>query len=149
LIDRLAPLIAEHTLGEQLYVAALLENRSAERYREWAGQVSDAETARGLRACADREDDIAKRIRAHFAAIIGPPRDFERLAPKIQAEVVALFGGRTREQQFAVQAEAERGGEQFWTGLAAAEKDESTKRLLLECAGLEAGSAEFLERLAK
>ena len=147
LVERLGPLLAEHSLGEQLYVVALLESRSADRYREWAGQVADAELARGLRACADREDDIAQRIRAKFAAVLAPPHDFDRLAPRIQAEVAELFGGYSREQQFQIQAQAERGGQQFWTDLAAGEKDESTKRLLLECAALEEGSAKFLESL--
>ena len=147
LVDRLRPLLVEHTLGEQLYVVALLESRSAERYREWAGQVSDSALARSLRQCADREDEIAKRIRERFAAVLRPPGDFERLAQKIQAEVADLFGGRTREQQFRIQGEAERGGEQFWVDLAAVEKDQNTRHALLEYAALEAGSAEFLESL--
>src|SRR5262245_43807564 len=105
LVDRLRPLLVEHTLGEQLYVVALLESRSADRYREWAGQVADPALANGLRACADREDDIANRIRARFAGILTPPHDFDRLAPRIQAEVAALFGGQSREQQFLIQAQ--------------------------------------------
>jgi rubrerythrin len=149
LVERLGPLLAEYSLGEQLYVVALLESRSAERYREWAGQVSDAELARGLRSCAEREDDIAERIRKRFATVLAPPSDFARLAPRIQEEVASLFGGHSREEQFQIQAQAERGGQQFWTDLAAGEKDEATKRLLLECAVLEEGSAKYLESLGR
>ena len=148
LVERLRPLLAEHTLGEQLYVVALLESRSADRYREWAEQVSDPVLAGGLRACAKREDDIAARIRSRFASLVTPPHDFERLAPRIQVEVSALFDGRTREQQFVIQAQAERGGQQFWHEMAEQETDEGTKGLLLECAALEAESAEFLDSVA-
>ena len=148
LVDRLRPLLAEYTPGEVLYVAALLESRSGDRYREWAGQVTDSALARALRQCGDREDEIAKRIRAHFATVLKPPADFEQLAQKIQNEVVALFGGKTREEQFRVQAEAERGGEQFWIDLAANEKDPETKRALLDWSALEARSAEVLESIA-
>jgi hypothetical protein len=60
--------------------------------------------------------------------------------------VVVLFGGLSMEEQFDVQAKAERGGQQLWVELAAAESDSSLKEVFEECAKLEAASAEFLEK---
>ena len=146
-VDRLRPLLADRSVGEQLYVIALLESRSAERYREWAEQVAGEDLVHGLRRCAEREDIIAAQIRTRFKETLEQPTDFEQLLRRIQAEVVAIFGGRSREEQFEIQAQAERGGERLWNDLAAAESDAGTKAMLLECAALEAGSAEFLESL--
>ena len=147
LIERLRPLLAECSLGEQLYIGAVLENRSGDRYRQLAAGASDAALARGLRECAEREDAIAERLRAGFHDIIRAPADIARLLEQIQGHVVALFGGHGIQQQFQIQARVERGGEGFWKELAASEADPARKTLLLECAALEAQSASFLERL--
>jgi hypothetical protein len=147
LIERLRPLLAECSLGEQLYIGAVLENRSGDRYRQLAAGASDAALARGLRECAEREDAIAERLRAGFHDIIRAPADLARLLEQIQGHVVALFGGHGIQQQFQIQARVERGGEGFWKELAASEADPARKALLLECAALEAQSAAFLERL--
>jgi hypothetical protein len=148
LVERLTPLLTHRPLGEQLFVIALLESRSGDRYREWAAQVSLPEIARGLANCAQREDEIAARIRSRFAGILAQPADFAELARAIETEVVALFAGHSREEQFQIQAEAERGGERLWLDLAEAESDAANKALLRECAELEAGSARFLESLS-
>jgi hypothetical protein len=147
LVERLRPLLADRALGQQLYVVALLESGSAERYRQWAREVADPGIARRLTECAEREDAIAGLVRGHFAAVIEQPPDLPVLAGKIQREVAALFGGHDRDEQFSIQGQAERGGEQFWQDLAAAERDPGTKAVLVECAELEAGSARFLESL--
>jgi hypothetical protein len=147
LVDRLRPLLAERSIGQQLYVIALLESRAADRYRDWAKQVSDAALARGLGECAQREDRIAALVRKQFAEVIEQPADLADLAGAIQREVAALFGGRSLEEQFVVQAQAERGGEQLWRDLERAQRDADAKAVLLECAELEGASASFLERL--
>jgi hypothetical protein len=147
LVERLRPLVADRSVGEQLWVAAFLESRAGERYREWATAASDAALAAGLRECARREEAIAERVRTGFDGTIREPADLPRLLARIQAEVTALFGGHGIEEQYQIQARAERGGEQFWKELAASEADPSAKALLLECAALEAESAAFLEAL--
>jgi hypothetical protein len=147
LVDRLRPLLGPRPLGEQLYVAALLESRAADRYREWAAATSDPARAAGFRACAEREDGIAARIRAGFDRVLRAPADLAVLLEAVQLEVEALFGGRTLEEQYAVQARAERGGEGFWRELAASETDAAGRAVLLDCAALEAASATYLEKL--
>jgi len=147
LIERLRPLLAECSLGEQLYIGAFLENRSGDRYRQLAGRASDAALAAGLHQCAEREDAIAARLRAGFNDIIRAPADLASLLGRIQEHVVALFGGHGVQEQFQIQARVERGGEGFWKELATSEADPVRKTLLLECAALEAQSAAFLERL--
>jgi hypothetical protein len=146
-VDRVRPLVADLPLGERLFVVALLESQSAERYRQWAAGAADPDLARGFAECGEREDRIADAIRAKFAAIVKQPDAFGALAQKLQAEVVAVFGGRTSEEQFQIQAGAERGGEQLWADLAANEQDAGAKQVFLECASLEAASAAFLESL--
>ena len=146
-VERLRPLIAGRPRGEQLFIAALLESAAADRYRAWAAATSDEETAAGLETCAEREDVIAGTVRAHFAVELKKPDDFAALLGAIQQEVEALFGGLGFEEQAAIQAAAERGGEQLWSELAEAEPDPATKAVLLECAGLEASSAAFLEEM--
>jgi hypothetical protein len=146
-VDRIRPLVADLTLGERLFVVALLESGSAERYRAWATEALDPELARGLRGCAEREDEIAKVVRAHFSESLRPPANFDSLAKTIQAEVETVFGAKMRHEQYRLQAEAERGGEQLWKDLAAAEENEETNRVLLKCAELEAASAEYLETI--
>ncbi len=144
-VDRVRPLIAHRPRGEQLFLAALLENGAAERYREWAGGTSDAAFADGLRACAEREDTVARTVRKHFATELVQPKDFGELMAAVQKEVAALFGGLGLQEQFDEQARAERGGEQLWLELAAAENDPARKAVFTDCARLEAASAEFLE----
>jgi hypothetical protein len=144
-VDRVRPLIANRPRGEQLFVAALLENGAAQRYREWASGTSDPGFADGLLACADREDTVARSVRDGFGPELRQPDDLRDLLGAIQKEVVALFGGLSMEEQFDVQASAERGGEQLWRELAEAEDDPARKAVLVECAHLEAASAEFLE----
>src|SRR5688572_25484832 len=111
-VERVRPLIAHRPRGEQLFVAALLENGAAQRYREWAAQNESLAT--GLRACAEREDAVATAVRKHFAAELAEPKDFRELIAAIQREVAVLFGGLGFEEQTVVQAKAERGGQQLW-----------------------------------
>jgi hypothetical protein len=147
IVDQIRPLVADCTLGEQLFVAALLESGSADRYRAWSAEALDEELAQGLGACAAREDEIARLIRTHFADIVRPPADFDTLARRIQTEVGDVFGGHMRDSQYRIQAQAERGGEQLWKDLAADEANQESKEVLLRCASLEAASAEYLENI--
>jgi hypothetical protein len=145
-VDRIRPLVGTRPRGEQLFVAALLENGAAARYREWAvGQAARPELAEGLRLCAEREDEVASTVRRRFADEIRQPADLAPLLAAIQKEVAAVFGDSGFEEQAAIQASAERGGEQLWKDLAAEERDPSLRATLLHCASLEAASAGFLE----
>jgi len=146
-VERIRPLIGHRPRGEQLFLAALLENGAAERYREWATSASDPAHADGLRACADREDTVARNVRKNFGSELRQPEDFAELIAAVQREVAALFGGLGMEEQFDEQAKAERGGEQLWLELASAESDAALKAVFVECARLEAASADYLEKL--
>ena len=146
-VERVRPLLADRKLGEQLYMVAILESRSGDRYRQWAADATDPEVARGLDECAVREDAIAKLVRERFAAVLEEPADLPALGGAILKEVAAVFDGRSRDEQYQIQAQAERGGEQLWTDLASVENDAATKAVLIRCAELEAASARFLEAL--
>src|SRR5688572_784034 len=149
LVERLTPLLAQRPPGERLFVVAMLERGSADRYREWAVRAKDPERARGLQECARREEEIATRLYARYGDAITQPADLAALLGVVQKEVIDLFGGRSDEEQYAIQASAERGGEAFWEGLAAEERDAATRQTLVDCAELEAQSAAFLESLAR
>jgi len=147
LVERLTPLVGDRPLGERLFIIALLERGSADRYRKWASRTQDGARAQGLHECARREDEIAALVHERFAAVIAEPADLKMLLGVIQKEVGELFGGRTDEEQYRIQAIAERGGEGLWKGLAGGERDRATRDVLLRCADLEAKSAEYLESL--
>lgn len=144
-VDRIRPLIAHRPRGEQLFLAALLENGAAQRYRRWASEFTDSTFADGLMACADREDTVARSVRDSFGSELQQPEDYRELLGAVQREVDALFGGLSLEDQLDAQASAERGGENLWRELAEAESDPALKAVFVECAHLEAASAEFLE----
>lgn len=146
-VDRIRPLFEGRPRGQLLYLAAMLESAAASRYREWAAKAGREDLARGLRACADREDDVAATIREHFDAELEQPDDSSALMKGLLREVEELSNGRAIEEQYLLQAAAERAGELLWMSLAAAEPDTGTKAVFLRCAELEAASASYLEDL--
>ncbi len=146
-VARIRPLFEGRPRGQLLYLAAMLESAAASRYREWAAGAGREDLARGLRACAEREDDIAATIRRNFDAELEQPDDSGALMQGLFREVAESSNGRSIEEQYLLQAAAERAGELLWKNLAAAEPDEATKAVFLKCAELEAASAVYLENL--
>jgi len=132
---------------QQPLLIALAERLAAERYRQWAAEVTEPLQKSGLMACADREEEIARRIEGLYPH-----------ADAIQADIIArnlnlrelgrsLFGPRSLRDQFALQAQGERLGAATWRSMARKAESADTSNVLLGCALLEEESAAFLESL--
>jgi hypothetical protein len=147
IVDLLRALLEPLPRGEQLFVIALLEAGSGQRYRAWADEADDEETARGLRSCAAREEEIARRLRATLRDELTAPADLDRLVGRIQDVSRSVFADRSARERFALQAVAERGGASVWRELGTAEVDAARAGFFGELAALEEESAAFLETL--
>ena len=133
--------------GLQPFLLAKLERLAAQRYRMWASGYTDQNVKEGLLACAEREEEIAKRVES-----LNP--EAERIQARLLSEHPevldlnrTLFEGRALEVQFAIQAEGERAGAAAWKAYADASSDTSVQELLQSCSGLEQENAEFLQKL--
>ena len=131
----------------QPLLLAKLERLAAQRYRTWASDHSNPVAKEGLLACADREEEIAKRVES-----------LEPNASAIQARLLSdhpelldlnrtLFEGWPLKVQFAMQADGERAGAVAWKAYAAGASDPSVRELLQSCSFLEQRNADFLQSL--
>ena len=128
-------------------LVAELERAAADRYEVWAAQCWDEAQANGLRECADREREVARRVEALVAPEPHEARHFRESLPRIAAAYDAALANRPVTEQYAIQAAAERRGAAFWRALAASLPDPPDREVLAICAGLEERSAESLEGL--
>jgi hypothetical protein len=154
-IERNVPNIVEILAGAlrnidpklQPMLLAKLERLAAQRYRIWASDHADQSVKEGLLTCADREEEIARRVES-----------LEPNASAIQDKLLSdhpelldlnrtLFEGRPLKVQFAMQAEGERAGAAAWRAYAAAAPDTSDRELLQSCSTLEQANADFLQAL--
>jgi hypothetical protein len=124
---------------------ALAERMAAARYRVWAQEVSDPVTCDGLRACAVREEDIARRVEALFRGAETIQRGLLSGNPDLEDLNRTLFAGRSLREQFTIQARGERLGALTWRALA--EQQPAARGEFLRCAELEEESAAYLESL--
>ena len=144
---RLRPIVDALPEPAQLPFIAALERGAAGRYRGWAEQARDPELAAGLRACAEREEEIARRVEALAGRSAADIPGLEAAWAGVREVAVAAFAGRSFAEQLATQAAAERGGAEVWRELAARPgTPPETRAVLLACAGLEEASAGFVER---
>jgi hypothetical protein len=124
---------------------AIAERMAAARYRDWASQVADPARRSELLACADREEEIARRVEAMSPEAAAIQRDI--LAKNADLEEInrSLFAGRPLAQQFAIQAQGERLGAATWRSFARQAEAGRARDTFLSCAALEEQSAAFLE----
>jgi len=148
LAAQLRPLIQPVPPRIQPRLMARLERAAADRYRAWAAECPEPATAEGLRACAMREEEVADRVEKLYPAQDGELRHVTDVLPAIAAAYRSALAERPVEEQYAIQAAAERGGAAFWRFLASSATDGSARETLHACARLEELSAEFLEALA-
>jgi hypothetical protein len=121
-IPNFGELLAEH-LGnlpaEALPVLlANLERGAAERYRQWAAELT--EFSDDILASADREDDIANRVEQLFPLSDKHQEIVDSIVPQAKKTYLSVFEGLTVIQQITIQANAERQGAAAWRGLAEA-----------------------------
>ncbi|MEK6323674.1 MAG: hypothetical protein AABN33_18690 [Acidobacteriota bacterium] len=131
----------------QPLLLAKLERLAAQRYRTWAKDHPDQSVREGLLACADREDEIAKRVESlnPYASAIQ-----DKLLtgnPELLDLNRTLFKDRPLKVQFAMQAAGERAGAAAWRAYAAGASDPTAKELLQSCSPLEQANADFLKTL--
>ena len=130
----------------QPLLLAKLERLAAQRYRAWAAECEDS-VREGLLACADREEEIARRVESlmNDAAAIQDRILSEN--PDLMELNRTLFAGRPLKVQFAMQADGERAGAAAWNAFAAVTQDPSSQELLRGCSALEQANADFLQTL--
>ena len=124
---------------------AALERGAAQRYREWA--EASPENREGLLACAEREDEIARRVDALFPADGEGASRIEEAIPEARDAYYEVFAGLSLVEQWRIQASAERQGANAWRLLASEQSDPSVQETLHGCAALEEESASHLDTL--
>jgi hypothetical protein len=138
-------LLARVPREEQPLLIALAERLAAERYRSWAREAADAART-GLLACAEREEEIARRVEALYPNAPAAERDLVARNPDLIVVNRSLFAGRSLDDQLRLQARGERLGATTWRSLARA-ADPAARDTFLACALLEEESAAFLESI--
>jgi hypothetical protein len=141
----LAPYLARFEEPMRPVFLAALERGAAARYRAWAEEAPGE--AEGLRACADREEEIARTAEGLF-----PPDDATRkriaeVFPEAARAYAEVFTDVALRDQWRIQASAEREGAAAWRALAAAQQDATVVEALERCATLEEESALHLDKL--
>jgi hypothetical protein len=133
------------TLEQRPLFVALAERMAAERYRGWAGQVTDGAQRSGLMACADREEEIARRVESLYPDPAGIQAEISTQIPNLAELSRSLFTPYSLNDQLSLQAQGERLGAATWRSLAAKAEDPDAAAVFLSCALLEEESAEFLD----
>lgn len=133
--------------GLQPTLLAKLERLAAARYRTWATDHADQSIREGLLACADREEEIARRVESLEPNASALQDQLLSDHPELVDLNRTLFEGRPLKVQFAMQAEGERAGAAAWRAYAAAAADSSVRELLGSCSPLEQANADFLQSL--
>ena len=131
----------------QPFLLARLERLAARRYRSWASDHPDESVKEGLLACADREDEIARRVESLNTDASTIQDKLLSDNPDILDLNRTLFEGRPLDVQFAMQAQGEAAGAAAWRAYAAGASDPLAAELLGSCAPLEEANAVFLQTL--
>ncbi len=142
-----APIIEKVEPEQQPLLIALAERIAARRYRAWAETVGIGDERERLVACAEREEEVARRVEGLFENAASVQSELLARHGGLEATYSELFEGRPLFDQFTIQARGERLGAATWRALAD-NSDGSTRDTYLECAKLEEQSALVLEELA-
>ncbi len=150
-LPELAPILgrvlARVARARQPLLVALAERMAAERYRAWAQQVGDAGRAARLRACAEREEEIAARIEGLYPDGAMLQDEVRAAVPDLTQITRAVFAGRSLAQQLAIQAQGERLGAATWRAFAAEAEGERARAAFRACAELEEASAAVIDAI--
>ena len=145
--DILVPLLERVPREEQPLLIAIAERLAAQRYRAWAGELSNAEQRSELLACADREEEIASRVEALYPDAAAIQGGIRAKSPDLDEVNRTLFATRPLAQQFAIQAQGERLGAATWRSFVRQDESGARRETLLACAELEEENARALEAL--
>jgi len=131
----------------QPVLLARLERLAAQRYRNWADEYDDPLVKQGLLACADREEEIARRVESLDPNASALQDKLMTENPDLLDLNRTLFEGRALKVQFAMQAQGEMAGAAAWKAYAAGASDPLAGELLQSCSSLEEENAAFLQTL--
>lgn len=145
----LAPILARVPRANQPLLIAAAERRAAERYRGWADSSENAAQRAVLLACADREDEIARRVEALYPNATEIQSAILAGAPELESINRTIFASRPIREQLAIQAGGERLGAATWRAFARDAEASGARDTYLACAELEERSAEVLESILK
>jgi hypothetical protein len=140
------PILQRVPRAHRPLLVALAERLAAVRYRAWA-EVGDPQDASRLSACADREEEIARRIESLYPDASSIQRDLVAKHPELDEVNRSIFAGRPLDDQFAIQARGERVGAATWRYFAERAETAAARDQFLLCADLEEESAACLESL--
>jgi alkylhydroperoxidase family enzyme len=132
---------------QQPLLLAHRECLAAARYRDWADEVAKPDLRAGLHACADREDEIARRVQSLYPEADSSQRDLVAKTSDLTDIGRSLFAGLPLYQQFIQQARGERLGAATWRSFAQDAKTVDARDAFLTCALLEEQNAAFLESI--
>jgi hypothetical protein len=143
----LARVLARVPEPQRPLLIALAERLAAERYRGWALDAPSPERRTSLLDCADREEEIARRVESLFADATTQQLAIREANPDLGEINRSVFADRPQADQFAIQAQGERAGAALWRSLAQAASSPSVRDAYLACARLEEESAACLEAI--
>jgi hypothetical protein len=141
------PILQRVPWAHRPLLVAVAERLAAVRYRAWASEVGDPQRASRLSACADREEEIARRIESLYPDASSIQRDLVAKYPELDEVNRSIFAGRPLDDQFAIQARGERVGAATWRHFAERAETAAARDQFLLCADLEEESAACLESL--
>ncbi len=147
IVTTLAPVLAATDPAHHPLLIAMLERWAADRYREWVDAHDDVATVTALTACVEREEEIAARVEALYPDAAEVQAALVEANPRLQDVLTGSFAWRPIDEQFKLQAEAERLGASTWRSFARAADDPAAVEVFNSCALLEEASAEVLEQL--
>ncbi len=133
--------------GLRPVLLAALERLAGRRYRVWADEHPDPRVKQDLLACADREDEIARRVESLHPNAAEIQNRLLADNPELLDLNRTLFEGRSLKDQFTMQAQGERAGAAAWRAYAAAAAEPSARELLQSCSPLEEANADCLQSL--
>jgi hypothetical protein len=138
IVEVLGPLLRRVPVEQQPLLIAYAERLAAQRYRGWAGQVAASERKSELLACAEREEEIARRIEGLYPEAATLQRTLVTCNPELAEINRSLFASLSIDEQFTLQARGERIGAATWRSFAARAGDTGNRDVFLSCAILEA-----------
>ena len=131
--------------GMRPVLLAALERLAGQRYRMWANEHLDPGVKEGLLACAEREEEIGRRVESLHPNAADIQTKLLADHPELLDLNRTLFEGRPLTDQFTMQAQGERAGAAAWRAFAAAATDAAAQELLQSCSPLEEANAAFLQ----
>lgn len=142
-----APVLQRVPRAHRPLLIAAAERLAAARYRVWASAAGDPTRAASLSACADREEEIARRVESLYPDASSIQRELVATAPGLEELNTSIFADRPLHEQFAIQARGERAGAASWRYFAGRAESDAARDQFLACANLEEESAACLESL--